>query len=45
MMDVKLVSLEEIEELNKKSLIVPFINDVIKDYKSGKKIPLNEVNV
>jgi len=25
-------------------LIAPFINDVIKDYKSGKKIPLNEVN-
>ncbi len=44
MMDVKLFSLEEIEELNKKSLIAPFINDVIKDYKSGKRVSLDEVN-
>jgi len=44
MMDVRQFSLEEIKELDEKS-IAPFINNVIQDYKSGERIPLDEVDL
>lgn len=45
MMDVKFFSFEGIEELNKKSLIAPYIKDVIRDDRAGKKIPINEIGL
>ncbi len=42
MMDVKLFSSEEIEKL---LIAAPFVNNVIQDYRSGKRISLDKVNL
>jgi len=45
-MDVKWFSFDEIKELNKKGLLrSSYILEAIKDYKVGKKIPLNSITI
>jgi len=45
MMDVKFLSFEEIEELDKKSLIAFYVKDAIRDDRAGKKIPIGEIGL
>ena len=37
MLDVKAFSLEEIEELDRKSLVASFVKGIIQDYRAGKR--------
>jgi ADP-ribose pyrophosphatase YjhB (NUDIX family) len=43
MLGAQWFSSEEIEELSKKSLILPFIKDIIRDYRAGKRSEIQTI--